>query len=80
MMDGKPEVDAKSRISLKINFKSEEEARNIGGALKIDDDEFVTTIIEDSMVRGEVEADSIRGARRAADDWLACLMAILREK
>lgn len=69
----------KNRISLKITLSSEEEARNLSRALKVDDDDYVSTSVNGCTIIGNVEAGSIEGARRAADDWLACLMAILRD-
>ncbi|MGA1793784.1 MAG: KEOPS complex subunit Pcc1 [Thermoplasmatota archaeon] len=68
-----------SRINISITFDSEREAENAGEALKVDDDEFVSTIVEGRTVRGVVTSDSPEGARRAADDWLACLMAIAKK-
>jgi hypothetical protein len=70
---------APSTISLRIDFVSEDEARNAADSLGVDDDDFVTTEVEGCSVIGYVRADSIEGARRAADDWLACLMAIVKK-
>jgi len=77
-MTEEKKTNAPSRISIKINFNSEEEAMNVAQAMKVDDDRFINTIVEGCTVCGEVEADSVEGARRAADDWLACLMAIVK--
>ena len=71
---------APTKIDLSITFDDEKEAGNVGKALMVDDDEFVTTLIDGVTVIGKVEAPNIEGARRAADDWLACLMAIVRDK
>ena len=68
-----------SLITISITFDSEKEAANTAEALKVDDDEFVRTIVEGLTVRGFVTSDSPEGARRAADDWLACLMAISKK-
>ncbi|MGA1866529.1 MAG: KEOPS complex subunit Pcc1 [Thermoplasmatota archaeon] len=68
-----------SRIVLTITLDTEEEARRVVEALKVDDDDYVRTSVEGCMVRGEVGADSVEGVRRAADDWLACLMAVVKE-
>ncbi|MBN1389848.1 MAG: hypothetical protein JXA22_04300 [Candidatus Thermoplasmatota archaeon] len=79
-MSPRDEGGVPSRIRLKITLDSEEEARRVMAALKVDDDGYVTTIVEGCMVIGDVGADSVEGARRAADDWLACLMAVVKEK
>ncbi len=64
------------RLKLTIEFDSDDEARTIGEALKVDDDEFITTKIEGKIVTARVEANSVNSARRAADDWMACMMSI----
>jgi hypothetical protein len=71
---------APTSITLSISFDDEREAENTARALKVDDDEFVETVLEGRVVKGIVKADSIEGARRAADDWLACLNAIVKGK
>jgi len=68
-----------TRVKLAIHFENEKEAKNIASSIGVDDDEYVTTIVEGCTVRGEVTANTIEGARRAADDWLACLMAIIKK-
>ncbi|MBN1540143.1 MAG: hypothetical protein JW939_08370 [Candidatus Thermoplasmatota archaeon] len=67
-----------SRIVLTITLDTEEEASRVAAALKIDDDDYVSTTREGCVVKGEVTADSVEGVRRAADDWLACLMAVVK--
>ena len=74
-----PGEDTQTRVNLAIHFKSEKEAKDIASSIGVDDDEYITTIVEGCTVRGEVRADTIEGARRAADDWLACLMAIVKK-
>lgn len=71
---GGGKVPVKLRIT--IEFDSDDEARTIGEALKVDDDGFVETIIDGNEVTAHVTARSVSSARRAADDWLACLMSI----
>jgi hypothetical protein len=63
---------------MEVSFDSGEEADRIGSALKVDDDDFVTTRIEGSTVHAEIRGDSIQSIRRSADDWMACLMAAVR--
>lgn len=79
-MSGSKKTGAPTRITLYIDLGSEDEAGKVAGALKVDDDDYMSTIVEGCTVRGEVEADSVEGARRAADDWLACLMAIVKKE
>ena len=70
-----PDVKGKSVIE----FDDEETAARIGRSLMVDDDEFCTTRVEGSSVVGEFRAADIDGIRRAADDWMACLMAAVKE-
>jgi hypothetical protein len=70
--------NADTRIVVSIRFESQEAANEAASALKIDDDDFIHTSVEGSIVRGEVGANSVEGARRAADDWLACLIAVVK--
>ncbi len=64
------------RLKVTIEFDNDDEARTVGEALKVDDDEFITTKIEGNVITAHVEANSMNSARRAADDWMACLMSI----
>ncbi|MEA3558152.1 MAG: KEOPS complex subunit Pcc1 [Candidatus Thermoplasmatota archaeon] len=68
-----------TRISLTIELDSEEQAQRVSRSLSVDDDDNVKTEVDGKKVIGEVRAGSVPGARRAADDWLACLMAIVKE-
>jgi hypothetical protein len=63
---------------MEIAFKDHAEADRIGRALRVDDDEFVTTRIEGLKVIAEIRGDSILSMKRSADDWMACLMAAVR--
>jgi len=71
-------VGAPTSITLSISFDDGKEAKNAARALRVDDDEFVETVLEGNVVKGMVKAETIEGARRAADDWLACLNAIVK--
>ena len=68
-----------SRMEISVAFDTEEEARVTAAALKVDDDDFVSTSVQDRTVTGTITADTVESARRAADDWLACLMAVARK-
>jgi hypothetical protein len=79
-MQGEKDDSVVTKITLSISFPNEKEAEDAACALKVDDDEYVITTVEGSVVRGEVEASSVEGARRAADDWLACLMSVVKKE
>jgi tRNA threonylcarbamoyladenosine modification (KEOPS) complex Pcc1 subunit len=64
-----------TRLKVTVEFDNEEEARTAFEALKVDDDEFITTNKEGRVLVAEVRATGIDSARRAADDWMACLIA-----
>lgn len=66
------------KILLEIELDDPLSAERTSKALAVDDDPFVKTSINGSRVIGEVSAPTIESARRAADDWLACLMASLK--
>jgi hypothetical protein len=68
------------RLKVTFQFDSEAEARTVGKALTVDDDQFIHTEIDGSKVLAQVVSDSIEGARRAADDWMACMMAVLKKE
>ena len=67
------------RLRVTVEFDSVEEAFIIGKALKVDDDEFIRTTVEGRTVRGSVEARTVESARRAADDWMACLISVMKD-
>ena len=78
-MPNSSDRNAPTKITLTIRFNSEKDAQDAASSLEVDDDEYVSTFVEGSTVRGEIVARSVEGARRAADDWLACLMAIVKK-
>jgi len=67
------------RLTLRVTFDTESEARSAGEALKVDDDDFIETIIDGKTLKAEVTSQSIESARRAADDWIACLIAVRKD-
>ncbi|MFW3145398.1 MAG: KEOPS complex subunit Pcc1 [Thermoplasmatota archaeon] len=67
-----------TEVTLKISFDDPVQAEAVARALMVDDDDYVTTELKEGDVIGRVKSDSVQGARRAADDWLACLMAIIK--
>lgn len=74
-MDKKP---GSTEVTLRISFDDPVQAEAVAGALRVDDDDYIGTEVRGQEVIGRVRADSVEGARRAADDWLACLMAIIK--
>ncbi len=79
-MSEKPRNTVPVRLTVKVVFDTESEARSAGEALKVDDDEFVETFIDGRTLKAEVTAETIESTRRAADDWLACLIAIRKSE
>ena len=77
-MSEKPRNTVPVRLTVKVIFDTESEARSAGEALKVDDDEFVETFIDGRTLKAEVTAETVESARRAADDWIACLIAIMK--
>ncbi len=67
------------RLKISVTFDSESDARAAGEALMVDDDEFIKTTIDGIFVIAEVSSESIGSARRAADDWMACLIATRKD-
>jgi hypothetical protein len=64
-------------MEIRLELDSREEAISVGKALKVDDDEFVFTEIRGRVVTARIRAGSIESARRAADDWMACALAVI---
>ena len=71
-----PNITGPVRLKVSIEFDTDDEARTTCEALKVDDDEFIRTGRDGRTVIGEITARTVDSARRSADDWLACLMAI----
>ncbi len=67
------------RTVVRIAMDEPEEARMAFDALSVDDDEYIATNIEGKMVVADVVTESLESGRRAADDWLACLMSIVKK-
>lgn len=66
-------------VEIEMEMDTEEEAEEIGMALSVDDDDYVKTTVEGSRILAHIKAEDIDGARRAADDWMACFNAICKE-
>ena len=65
-------------MEVRIELPSEEEASRVYRALSVDDDEFIITSCEGIVVKALAKGKDPSTVRRAADDWLACLMAIMK--
>ncbi len=68
-----------TRLKISITFDSESDAKTAGEALMVDDDEFIKTTIDGISVIAEVSSETIESARRAADDWMACLISTRKD-
>ena len=75
----KPRSTVPVRLKISITFDSDSDARAAGEALMVDDDEYIRTTIDGISVTAEVSSESIESARRAADDWMACLIATRKD-
>lgn len=67
-------------VKIKMEMDSPEEAEEIGRSLAVDDDEYVSTTVDGKTIYASFKADDIDGARRAADDWMACFNAIYKKE
>lgn len=65
-------------MEITISFDTVEEAETVGRSLRVDDDEFVETRIEENIVSALIKGRTVEGLRRAGDDWMACLSAIIK--
>lgn len=65
-------------LIMEVHFDDRADAERIAAALRVDDDEFVTTTAEGDRVIAEIIGDSVLSLKRSADDWMACLMAAVR--
>jgi hypothetical protein len=78
MSDESRDQIASPRATITVELDSEEEARVVGDALSVDDDEWVRTMTEDRLVKAVITSDTVEGLKRAGDDWLACLIAAMK--
>ena len=67
------------RTVVSIVMDEPEEARMVVDALSVDDDDYISTRMEGKMVGADIVTDRLESGRRAADDWLACLMSIVKK-
>jgi len=70
---------AGNEMRIEVSFDTEEEAIVVQRALSVDDDEYVRTTLDGRNVVAVFSGDSLQTLRRAGDDWMACLMAIVKE-
>lgn len=66
-------VYMKVKCGLKIGFKSEEEARYVNEALKIDNEGYIYTKVNGKFIEAEIEASNIMSIAHTLDDFLSCL-------
>ncbi len=59
--------------TLNLEFDDEATASAIAGAVKIDDGDFVETVVDNNMVRATVKADKIPSLLHTLEDYLACI-------
>ena len=69
----------KVRATIRIDLEDREKARAVAASLSVDDDEFISTLEGEGIITADIGSETVGSARRAADDWLACLMAIVRD-
>lgn len=67
------EYKMRLKAILELEYDSEEDARAVADALVPDDQDFVETEIEGSMLRAEASSTSADGLRHTLEDYLACV-------
>ncbi len=67
------------RTSVRVMMDEPDEAKMVADALAVDDDDYITTRVEGKMIIADIASDRLESGRRAADDWLACLMSIIKK-
>jgi len=75
MSEGKGPV----RLMMTFDIEDREKAEVLYKALRVDDDDYISTSIDGEKVLAEVRANDVSSARRAADDWMACLISVLKD-
>ncbi len=63
----------KVRCKLRIEFRSEEEARCINEAIKIDNEGYISTRVRGKFIEAEIEEDEIMSIAHTLDDFFSCL-------
>ncbi|MBC7128837.1 MAG: hypothetical protein H5T45_03785 [Thermoplasmatales archaeon] len=63
----------KAKCRLKIEFKSEEEAKYVNEAIKIDNEGYISTKVNGRFIEAEIEANKIMSIAHTLDDFLSCL-------
>lgn len=62
-------------LTLLLRFTDSREASRVFEALKVDDDGFVNTRLEDDTIRADFLRSNPLSIKRAVDDYLACAVA-----
>ncbi|MCK5773366.1 MAG: hypothetical protein KAH57_06215 [Thermoplasmata archaeon] len=68
------------RTVMRITMDGPEEAKMVVDALSVDDDGYISTRVEGKVIVADIDTERLESGRRAADDWLACLMSIVRKQ
>jgi len=63
----------KVQCVIELEFRDEETARNVCGAVKPDDEGYIESRVEGNRLVAVAESDSILGLRNTVDDYLACV-------
>ncbi|MEM2935136.1 MAG: KEOPS complex subunit Pcc1 [Candidatus Thermoplasmatota archaeon] len=63
----------KVKCTLRIKFKSEEEARNVNEALKIDNEGYISTKVNGKFIEAEIKEDEIMSIIHTLEDFFSCL-------
>ncbi|MBC7080649.1 MAG: hypothetical protein H5T44_00115 [Thermoplasmatales archaeon] len=63
----------KVKCELRIEFKSEEEAKCINDAIKIDNEGYISTRVRGKFIEAEIEADEIMSIVHTLEDFFSCL-------
>jgi len=61
------------KCTMSFEYRSEKAAKAVADALEPDNEGFVTTKIEGSVLSAVASADSVESLRHTLDDFLACV-------
>jgi tRNA threonylcarbamoyladenosine modification (KEOPS) complex Pcc1 subunit len=61
------------QCTIELEFRDEDTARNVLGAVRPDDEGYIESRVEGNRLVAVAESDSILGLRNTVDDYLACV-------
>lgn len=58
---------------IEFTYPSKKQAKAIQQALEVDDKEFVSSIVMDTILKAEIHSKKISSLRHSLDDYLSCI-------